>query len=518
MVKPYLLGVDLGTMGTKAALYDVEGKLLGDAYEESILRYPRVGWVEQDLEEIHASAVNCIKLALRRAGVDPKDIAALAFSSQMSGIGMIDRNWWPVAHYDSWLDTRCASCLPLLEPEAEAITTLSGCPPTYAHAAKVVWWQRNQPEAFARTAKFIVPLAYVAGKLAGLEAEDAYIDLTCLHFSGLSDTLRGRWSGELLDRFGIPAVKLPRIVRPTEVIGKITLEAARLTGLPAGTPVAAGAGDQAAASLGAGAVNPADVFDSAGTASVFSICVDQFRADTRNRVVLASHGVLPGTFYALSFINGGGLNLRWFREQFGQADLVAAPGADAYQVLDRLAAALPPGSGGTLFLPHLQGRVLPPDAKLRGLWTGFTWGHSRAHLYRAMLESVAYEYAYYLRIEQELHPELRCREVRAIGGGAASGLWNQIKSDVLDIPYARVNRAEVGTWGSAMIAGAAVGIFPDLRATARSHAALGDLVAPRPDQHRLYRPYVDLYRKILEDYSRHFGALADLADQATGSG
>lgn len=518
MAEPCLLGVDLGTMGTKAALYDLEGKLLGDAYEESILRYPRVGWVEQDLEEIYASAVNCIGLARERAGVDAGSIAALAFSSQMSGIGMIDRDWRPVAHYDSWLDTRCAACLPLLQPEAETMTALSGCPPTYAHAAKVVWWQRNQPEAFARTAKFIVPLAYVAGKLAGLKAEDAYVDLTCLHFSGLSDTLRGCWSAELLDRFAIPPAKLPQIVSSTRVIGEVTPEAARITGLRAGTPIAAGAGDQAAASLGAGAVSPADVFDSAGTASVFSICVDQFRPDLRNQVVLASHGVIPGTFYALSFINGGGLNLRWFREQFGQADLASVPVADAYRALDRLAAAVPPGSGGTLFIPHLQGRVLPPDAKLRGLWTGFTWAHSRAHLYRAMLEAVAYEYAYYLNIEQELHPELRCREVRAIGGGAASALWNQIKSDVLDIPYARVSRAEVGTWGSAMIAGAAVGIFGDLGATARAHAGLSGRVEPRPDQHRLYRPYVELYRKILEGYSAHFGALTDLADQADGPG
>lgn len=512
MGKAYLLGVDLGTMGTKAALYDVEGHLLADAYEESILRYPRVGWVEQELEEIYLSAVNCISAVLQKNGADSAGVQAIAFSSQMSGIGMINQDWVPVAHYDSWLDTRCELVLPEMQPYSAQITAASGCPPTYAHAAKKIWWSRHGSELFARTAKFIVPLTFVAGKMAGLKANEAYIDRSCLHFSGFSDTRAEKWSSELLELFNIPLEKMPRIVAPTEIIGTVTDEAARLTGLKAGTPIAAGAGDQAAASIGVGAVSPGDVFDSAGTASVFSFCVDQFKPDLEHRVVLASHGVAPGTFYALSFINGGGLNLRWFRDNFGLLEKKQAEelNQDIYQLFDRMAEEVPPGAGQSLFMPHLQGRVLPPDASLRGMWVGFTWGHSKAYLFRAILEAVAFEYAYYLEIEKKLHPDLNFREVRAIGGGSSSKLWNQIKSDVLNLPYCRVNRTEVGTWGCALIAGAAVGIFSDLADAAKKYTAITERIDPRPECHKFYRPYVELYRKVLEQHSDLFLGLQKL--------
>ena len=512
MAKAYLIGVDLGTMGTKAALYDLEGNMLGDAYEESILRYPRVGWVEQELDEIYQSAVHCIAAVLQKSAIDSSGVQAIAFSSQMSGIGMIDRNWEPVSHYDSWLDTRCELSLPEMEPFSTKITASSGCPPTYAHAAKKIWWMRHQPDLFAQTAKFIVPLTYVAGKMAGLKAEEAYIDRTCLHFSGFSDTRLEKWSGELLKHFNIPEEKMPRITSPTDIIGSITREAAELTGLKEGTPIAAGAGDQAAASIGVGAVSPGDVFDSAGTASVFSFCVDQFKADLEHQVVLASHGVAPGTFYALSFINGGGLNLRWFRDNFGSVEKKQAEelDQDIYQLFDKLAEEVPPGSGQSLFIPHLQGRVLPPDSSLRGLWVGFTWGHSRAYFFRAILEAVAYEYSYYLEIEKKLHPALNFREVRAVGGGSSSKLWNQIKSDVLNLPYCRVNRSEVGTWGCAVIAGTAVGIFTDVAAAAKKYTTITERIEPRPAYHRFYRPYAELYRKVLEQYSETFEGLHKL--------
>ncbi len=512
MGETYLLGIDLGTMGTKAALYNLEGKALAEAYEESILRYPRIGWVEQDFEEIYSSAVNCIKEVLEKSGIESGAVAALAFSSQMSGIGMIDRDWAPAAHYDSWLDTRCESAFPLMEPYCHDFTANSGCPPTYAHAAKIIWWKNNQPEVFKNAARFVVPLAYVAGKMAGLKADEAYIDLTCLHFSGFSNTGEQKWSQELLNKFEIPEEKMPRIISPTEVIGKVNREAARATGLKEGTPIAAGAGDQAAASLGAGVVEPGDVFDSAGTASVFSVCVNSFLPDVRNKVVLATHGVIPGTYYALSFINGGGLNLRWFRDTFGlqEKNEAAAAKKEVYQIFDQMAAQSPAGSGGTIFIPHLQGRVVPPDASLRGLWVGFTWSHDRGHLFRAMMEGVAYEYAYYLQIEKELHPDLECREVRAIGGGASSDLWNQIKSDVLDIPYCRINRSEVGTWGCAMIAGKAVGIFNDLKTISKEATQISHRLEPRSHYTGFYRPYVDIYRQIIEGYADIFDGLSEL--------
>jgi xylulokinase len=173
---------------------------------------------------------------------------------------------------------------------------------------------------------------------------------------------------------------LPRIVDPLDVVGGVTREAAELTGLPAGTPVAAGAGDQSAASLGAGVVSGGQVFDSAGTASVFAVCVDGFRPDTANLTLTLGHSVIPGRFIALAFINGGGLALRWFRDEIA-TDLAGS--STAYAQLDELAAAVEPGSGGLLWFPHFQGGVLPPQPRARGAWVGLTAGHGRGHMAHA---------------------------------------------------------------------------------------------------------------------------------------
>jgi xylulokinase len=356
------VGCDLGTMGTKAAVVDLSGQLLGEAFEEVSLRYPRPGWVEQDLLEIEASAHRTIRAALAASG-RAADVAGVACSGQMSGIGSIDPQFRPATHFDSWLDSRCAPYIDELAGAAERVIALSGCPPTYSHGPKIVWWQRERPADFARIARFVVPGAFVAGRLCGLSAAEAFIDRTYLHFSNLSDTAAGTWSEELIEEFGVDRRVLPRVVDPVTVVGEVTPAAAKATGLPVGTPVAAGAGDQAAASLGAGVVHPGQAFDSAGTASVFAVCVDRFRPDPAHRTLTCGHSVIPGQFTSLAFINGGGLALKWFRDQICP-ELTAAP--DAYARLDALASAVPPGAGGLLWFPHFQGGVLPPQS-------GLTW-------------------------------------------------------------------------------------------------------------------------------------------------
>ena len=246
---PVLVGCDLGTMGTTDEVVDEDGAILGEACEEVALRYPGPGRVEQDLDEIERSAHRTIARALEASG-RARDVAGVSFSGQMSGIGTIDDAFRPATYFDSWLDTRCEPYIVSMGEHADRVTELSGCPPTYSHGPKILWWQRERPDAFARVHRFVVPGAYVAGRLCGLGADDAFVDRTYLHFSNLADTEASRWSDELLAAFGVDARVLPRIIDPLDVVGEVTAEAAERTGLPRGTPVAAGAGDQAAASLG----------------------------------------------------------------------------------------------------------------------------------------------------------------------------------------------------------------------------------------------------------------------------
>ena len=512
MAKTCLIGVDLGTMGTKAAIFDTEGNLLALAIEESKLLYPKPGWVEQDPDDFYFSSLRTIKECLEKSGVDPGQVAALAIDGQMAGIGTIDAHWQTPTVYDSWLDTRCAPYIDRMREHQDLIIENSGGAPTYSHGPKILWWKNERPDVFSRIYKFVVPGAYTAGRMAGLQGGDAFIDYTYIHFSCLADVKQAKWSEELCQLLDVPMDKLPRIVKPWEVIGRLTAEAAEACGLLAGTPIAAGCGDQAAGMLGAAMVEAGMVFDVAGTASVFSICLEQYTPDLEHKTLFTARLVPEDLWYALAYINGGGLNLRWFRDELAKEEKAAAEreGQSAYALWDAAAASVPPGSDSLLFLPHLGGRVTPSDPDLRGLWLGFTWSHRKEHFYRSLLEAVAYEYAYYLDIERKLLPDLEFKEARVIGGGSMSNLWNQIKADVLGIPYVQLNREEYAVLGSAIVAGYAVGIFDDLKATAKSFVEPVSRVEPRLEYHAHYRPLVDLYISLFDILRPTYQDLAGL--------
>jgi xylulokinase len=484
---PVFVGCDLGTMGTKAAVVNEEGQILGDHFEEVPLRSPAPGRVEQDLREIEVSAHRAIRAALDRSG-RAADVAGVAFSGQMSGIGSIDDRFEPATHFDSWLDTRCEPQIVRMQEAADLVTRLSGCPPTYSHGPKILWWRDERRDDFARVARFVVPGAYVAARLCGLAASEAFVDRTYVHFSNLADTAASRWSPELLTAFGIDDSKLPQIVGPLDVVGEVTADAAERSGLPPGTPVAAGAGDQAAASLGAAVVDPGQAFDSAGTASVFAMCVDSFSPDLELKTLLASHSVIEGVFIALAFINGGGLALRWFRDEL-VPELAGDP--DAYPTLDAWAGETEPGAGGLLWYPHVQGGVLPPNPHARGAWVGLTSAHSRGHLFRAILEGIAFEYALWAAVAP-----VELGEARVLGGGARSALWNRIKADVLGIDWIPMVRQECGVLGDALIAAAATGHLDDLAAAAKAWQETGEPVPPDTERRRAYSRLAEAYRDL----------------------
>ncbi len=494
MTSRYLIGVDLGTSSTKSALYTTDGKLVAVATEEVPLYYPKPGVVEQENDDFYRTAARTVQTCLQTSGIDPRAVAAIACDSQMAGIGAVDEDYNPAIRFDSWLDMRCQPYIDYLNQNyGELVTRLTGCPPTCAHGPKILWWKEEQPEAYRRVCKFLTPAGYVAGKMAGLRGEDAFMDYTFIHFSGFSDAQQGQWSSELCSRLGVSMNKLPRIVEPWHRVGEVTPPAARDFGLAPGTIVAAGCGDTAANALGGGIVRSGMLFDVAGTAAVLAGCIDTYVADVKNRALLTMRSVIPGLWNPLAYIAGGGIALRWFRDQFFNQSR-GQPGDPSPELYDRmieLANTVLPGAQGLFFSPHLGGRICPATPAMRGAWLGFSWGHTQAHFTRAILESVAYEYAYYLRILSELIPDLNLVETRVVGGGARSPVWNQIKADVLGVPYQTLQGSEFGSWGSAMIAGKAAGLFTDLASVAYEHAVLdGAPARPIPAVHAVYQPLV----------------------------
>ena len=351
-----------------------------------------------------------------------------------------------------------------------------------------------------------MPGGYVAGKMAGLKADQAFIDYTYIHFSALSDALKGQWSNEICNAVGVDIAKLPSIVEPWHVVGEVTKKASQDFGLNEGTIIAAGCGDTAAGALGAGIVKPGMVFDTAGTASVLAGCTDHYAPDIKNRAMLTMRSVIPGLWHPLAYIAGGGQALSWFRDKFYNAIRgESQEEKDLYIKLDEMAKKAPLGADDLYFSPHLSGRICPATPEMRGAWVGFSFSHSQEHFYRAILESVAYEYAYYLNIIKDLVPNLDLTEARVIGGGAQSAFWNQIKADVLGVPYLRLSRAEFGTWGAAMIAGKAAGIYNDLADVAYEHAAAsGEPSKPNLENHYRYEVHIKRYIELQETLAGTF--------------
>ena len=509
MQKKYLIGVDLGTSGTKAALYQIDGKLISEASVEVPLFYPTPGVVEQENEDFYTSAAQTVRKCVESSGVDPHAIAAIAFDSQMAGVGLLGEDFKPVARFDSWLDMRCQPYIEWMDKEAgDRITQLTGCPPTCDHGPKMLWWKHEQPEIYQRTAKFVMPGSYVAGKIAGLSIDQAFIDHTYIHFSGFSDAQSEAWSDELCDRFGLDQEKLPRIIDSCTIIGEVREGSARDFGLASGTLIAAGAGDTAANALGAGIVNPGMLFDVAGTAAVLAGCTNKFVADTNNRALITMRSVIHGLWNPLAYIGGGGIALRWYRDQFynrARGQSLPITDEDLYPHMIAQIETVAPGSEGLFFSPHLGGRICPSSPDMRGAWLGVSWSHTQAHFTRSILESIAYEYAYYLKILQESLPELVLVEARVVGGGARSEVWNQIKADVLNVPYQRLKGNEFGAWGAAMIAGKAAGLIDNLASHAEQTAILsGTPFHPSPEKHAIYAPLIEKYIMLEETLNRFY--------------
>lgn len=496
----------MGTTLIKAAVVDLRGTVLASASVPSRLDRPGPGLIEQDLLEIERQAHTAIGRAVADSG-RATDIAAVSFSSQMSGIGALGSDFLPTAPFDSWLDSRCSTDIYEMSAHAERVTELSGCPPTYSHGTKMRWMKRERPEAYARTAVFQVPGPYVAARLVGRGAAAAFIDRPNLSFSNLSDTAAGAWSEELIAEFGLDADKLPAIVGSTDIVGTVTPESSATTGIPAGVPVAAGGGDQVIACVGAGVVVPGRASDSAGTASLFSMCIDRWAPDVERMSMVTAPGAIPGTFFAFSFINGGGLGPEWVRgtiaDHPGPADV-------AFADLEHLAEQVPVGSNGLIWLPHFQGGVLPPKPYLRSGWIGLTSDHGRGHLYRSVLEGISYQYAEWA----ERSPTITGRplsEVRAMGGGAKSDLWVSIKADVLGVPVVRLQQSEAALLGNALVGAVATGHVTDVTATIDSWHETSAPVHPNPEHHARYRAYVDVFDELAGQVDPVFHRLQSLA-------
>lgn len=490
----YVISIDIGTQGTKTALFNEEMELMATAFEESKLYSEKAGVVWQEPEDIYMSCINTIKDILEKSGIPAKNVEAIGLDGQMAGIMGVDEDGEASTYYDSWLDMRCGRYVEEMKAKAgKRIIALSGGPASYNHGPKILWWKNERPEAYQKTAKFVLPHAYVVGKMTGLKGSEAYFDYSNLHFSCLSDNAKKSWSDELLEEFGIDKEMMARIVSPFDLIGKTTKEFAAATGLAEGIPVVAGCGDTAASTFGSGMFNSGMLLDCAGTASVLSSVVDTYVPDTEHETLTMMRSPIDGLFLPLSYINGGGLCIRWFRDT-----LTGKPANAGYQQLEDEAENLEPGCDGLIFIPHFSGRVLPSNPNLKGAFLGLDFKHTRGHMFRAIMEAIAYEYKYYLSILNSLYPGNNFTQMISIGGGAKSPLFNQIKADVLGIPVVTFETGDTALLGAAVIAAVGIKMLSDYKKPINRILRRVSEFIPDMEKHAAYIPYSNAYLEAIE--------------------
>ena len=488
MTADAVLGIDLGTSVVKAGIYTVDGVIHASGSCPLTLTQSGPGRAEQDLDEFYRAAAAATRSCLA-GGFAPERIAAIAMAGQMAGIGIVDRQHRPLAAFDSWLDTRCGDVVDELSSTlGERIGAVAGCAPTISIGPKMLWWRRHRREVCADAASFVTAAGYVAGRASAMTGRSAFIDPSYLHFTSVADVGRAAWDESLVDAVGVDPELLPRIVESAEVVGTLSEEAAADFGLCPGVSVAAGCGDTAASALGAGVAQAGQAFDIAGTAAVFGLCLPVFAPDPAARTLMTMRAALPGRWYSLAYVGGAGQLVEWVcREVLGHS----FAGPKAYADLATAASTVPPGSGGVMLSPHFSGRVAPASPSMRGSIVGLSAVTGRAHLARAALESIAFEYRHYADIARAIAPSYALTEVIGTGGGSRLDVWNQIKADVLATPYRPVVGAEAGTRGAAVVAMVAIGLKPP----PVEPSAYGPVAHPDPATARAYEAVVGSYQR-----------------------
>lgn len=492
-----LIGVDIGTQGVKGSLFRVDGKCLASSFRPSQLLHPQTGVTEEDPEYQVAGVCDVIRDCMKKSPASSGAVAAVAIDGQMAGVLGVGSDGRALTPYDSWLDTRCAPQIEQMKSKAgKGIIRKTGGPASFNHGPKILWWKQERPSVYRKITAFVQPGGYAAMRLCGLNGQQAFIDASYLHFSGFADNRRLKWDAALCETFSVDPIKLPQIIPSHQIVGKISATMAKRCGLSSGVPVVAGCGDTTASFLACGATREGVCVDVAGTASVFSATTKRYCPDVKFQTLSYGRSVIPGLWHPYAYINGGGLNLEWFRKQLlGEAKL---------KDLDRLAEQIGSSEDEPLFIPHLSGRVSPSQPDLRGAWVGLSRSHEAANLYRAILESVALEYGIYRDVLRQLDEGFAIKEIRVTGGGECSQAWNRIKAAVLGCPVVRMNRGEGAPMGAALLAGYGVGLFPDLDLTAQQWS--------RPSQpHRPLRGEIAISKRRLERYKKLLDQLNPLS-------
>ena len=490
----YYLGLDMGTTGVKAAVFDAFGNMPGTGLEEYTLETPAPDIVELDAEVYWTAAKNAIAQAVNKSGIAPEKIRSLAVTGQVETLIMTDNNGVPLRKAIVWLDNRAKEEAEYLEKRfgKEHLFRLSGqtdmlpCWP----APKILWYRKNEPQLFERTAKYLMVEDFITYRLTGRFVTGSGLLPSSLYY----DIRSGRYDADMLAEIGITESQLPELKHTGDVLAECIANDSLIA---PGTLITAAPLDHVCGNLGSGCTGSGIISETTGCTLAICAAFDHLVYDD-SRQLSTYLGFAPGSSVLLPWAPTAGMLLKHFRDEF-------AGGMD-FKAFDRAAAEVPAGSEGLIMLPHCAGAVSPdcnPDA--RGTVWGITLAHKRGHFARAIMESVAY----LLKDNIESLRAMGCpvTELRTLGGASKSELWLQIKADVLDLPVTVPECQEAASLGAAILAAVACGDYRNTEEAAAHMVRISRAVKPGKDA-AVYRKCFEQYRKLNKMLLPTFGEIS----------
>ncbi|MDR2171517.1 MAG: hypothetical protein LBP59_15350 [Planctomycetaceae bacterium] len=503
LVSGYLMGLDVGTTGVNAMIFDVAGNSLGGAYCEYASIYPAEHWVEQDAELVLSSVFSVCREALRDSGIDAELICAVSIASHRASFGLLDSDGKLLNNrFIIWQDNRGVSELGFIESKipASELYELTGMPltPTYT-LSKLIWYQNHQPEYWSLVNRVVFPADYILYKFGG-ELRTEVTNACC---SGMMDIRSLDWSDRVFDSFGFSRSLFSSFVVPGTVVGKVGAEAAKLSGLREGVLLVAATGDQQCAAIGAGVIEANRASLTLGTAGLLVVGTRKVELDKSPGLMAPSSGLIG--LYELEGIQLGAASCyRWIR------DIVATPekeesqrsGVSAFVLMENLLKQSKPGSHGLLFLPFLSGAGYPQwDAMAQGTFAGLRFVHTRADMIRAVLEGVTIESFDMYQGMKRANVEIDSLAVT--GGATASPIWKQTIADVFGIEIKPLKVPNATLVATAIFAGTGAGIYKDLKEGVTKTVKYENPIKPIPENTKLFRKIYETYKNLINSLQQN---------------
>jgi len=503
----YLLGIDIGTTACKSVIFDLNGRTIAKASKEYPIYYPKPGWAEQDADWWWNAVRITTEESLRKARKHGEDVIGVGIDSQREAPVALDVHGRKLATSLIWMDKRTIPQVQKIRKllSLRKVIEATGAPidPLYS-APKIMWMKEKRPSIFRKTRIFLFPKDYIIYRLTN----EMITDHSMASRTMLYDIRKRKWHDEICQKLDISVEMLPSPADSPKIVGEVLSTPAKLTGLRKGTPVVAGGGDRPCEAIGGGVCELGYVNIGSGTSTVMTTPLLKPKVDMRGRIDCCCH-VIPGMWEYEVPILTTGASLRWFRDNFGYEEIEKSEktGVDPYVYLDMLAREVELGSNSLFYYPYPMGAKSPKFASnAKAAFFGITLIHTKAHLVRAILEGVAFQYAETLELLEELG--VKVKQASLVGGEARSQLWNQIKADALSRSIRLPDVEDAAALGSAMLSSIGVKVYKNMKNAVRNMVRTRTIYRPRRKESLMYSAFYEQYKKVYEFLKHGYDVIA----------